>query len=302
MIDFHADTIFQLWKNDNAGNLYENSLSVSIKGLESIGALAQCFAIYTPPECGWQEMNSIHEVFVSQMKAFKDHIKQASYSRQILKNSLSAILTIEDMKPTEGDWQRVRQVISWKPRIVGLVWNEDNAYAYANSTDREKMARPLTEKGRQLAELLDSEDIIIDVSHLNDGGFKELAGMKVKIIATHSDSRSLVNHPRNLTDEMIRIIADRGGVVGLNFCPEFLCDDGQSISRISDMVRHVMHMRNVGGDEVIALGTDFDGIEGKLEISRTEELPRLFDALSDEGLPSSSIDRFRSGNALRILA
>ena len=302
MIDFHADTIFQLWKNESAGNLYENSLSVSIKGLENTGALAQCFAIYTPPECGWQEMHSIHEVFVSKMKAFKDHIKQDSDSRQILKHTLSAVLTIEDMKPTEGDWQRVRQVISWKPRIVGLVWNEDNAYAYANSTDREKMARPLTEKGRQLAELLDCEDIIIDVSHLNDGGFKDLADMNVKIIATHSDSRSLVNHPRNLTDEMIRIIADRGGVVGLNFCPEFLCDDGQNVSRISDMVRHVMHMRNVGGDEVIALGTDFDGIEGKLEISRTEELPRLFDALSDAGLPSSSIDRFRSGNALRILA
>ena len=67
-------------------------------------------------------------------------------------------------------------------------------------------------------------------------------------------------------------------------------------------MRHVMHMRAVGGDEVIALGTDFDGISGALEIAKVEELPRLLDALSDAGLPSSVIDRFWTGNALRVLA
>ena len=270
--------------------------------------MAQCLAIYTPPQCTWSDMKAIHERFVKEMDVCKGHIVQATCTDEIRSNGLSAILTVEDMKATEGDWAKVEEVISWKPRIVGPVWNVANAYASPNSEDKAKMELGLSAQGRQLVELLSSHGIIIDVSHMSDGGFWDLVDMGVPIVATHSDARALVDHPRNLTDDMIRAIADRGGIVGLNLCPAFLHDysDARSPetceSRIEDMVRHVMHMRSVGGDEVIALGTDFDGISGALEIAKVEELPRLLDALSDAGLPSSAIDRFWTGNALRVLA
>ena len=308
MIDFHADTIYRLWHDATDQNLQENSLSVSVNGLEKIGAMAQCLAIYTPPQCTWSDMKAIHERFVKELETCKGHIAQATCTDEIRSNGLSAILTVEDMKATEGDWAKVEEVISWKPRIVGPVWNVANAYANPNSKDKAKMALGLTAQGRQLVELLSSHGIIIDVSHMSDGGFWELVDMGLPIVATHSDARALVDHPRNLTDDMIRAIADRGGIVGLNLCPAFLHDYSDARnpeaceSRIEDMVRHVMHMRAVGGDEVIALGTDFDGISGALEIAKVEELPRLLDALSDAGLPSSVIDRFWTGNALRVLA
>ena len=238
MIDFHADTIYRLWHEATDQGLQENTLSVSVKGLEKIGAMAR---------------------FVKEMEACKGHIAQATCTDEIRSNGLSAILTVEDMKPTAGDWAKVEEVISWKPRIVGLVWNVANAYANPNSEDKAKMALGLSAQGRQLVELLSSHGIIIDVSHISDGGFWDLVDMGVPIVATHSDARALVDHPRNLTDDMIRAIADRGGIVGLNLCPAFLHDysDARSPeaceSRIEDMVRHVMHMRAVGGDEVIAL-------------------------------------------------
>ena len=299
MIDFHADTIYRLWHEATDQNLQENSLSVSVRGLEKIGAMAQCLAIYTPPQCTWSDMKEIHKRFVKEMETCKGHIAQATCTDEIRSNGLSAILTVEDMKATAGDWAKVEEVISWEPRIVGPVWNVANAYANPNSKDKAKMALGLTAQGRQLVELLSSHGIIIDVSHMSDGGFWELVDMGLPIV---------VDHPRNLTDDMIRAIADRGGIVGLNLCPAFLHDYSDARnpeaceSRIEDMVRHVMHMRAVGGDEVIALGTDFDGISGALEIAKVEELPRLLDALSDAGLSSSVIDRFWTGNALRVLA
>ena len=139
MIDFHADTIYRLWHEATDQSLQENNLSVSVKGLEKIGAMAQCLAIYTPPQCTWSDMKAIHERFVKEMEVCKGHIAQATCADEIRSNGLSAILTVEDMKATEGDWAKVEEVISWKPRIVGLVWNVANAYANPNSGDKAKM-------------------------------------------------------------------------------------------------------------------------------------------------------------------
>ena len=200
MIDFHADTIYRLWHEATDQNLQENSLSVSVRGLEKIGAMAQCLAIYTPPQCTWSDMKEIHERFVKEMETCKGHIAQATCTDEIRSNGLSAILTVEDMKATEGDWAKVEEVISWKPRIVGPVWNVANAYANPNSGNKAKMALGLTAQGRQLVELLSSHGIIIDVSHMSDGGFWDLVDMGVPIVATHSDARALVDHPRNLTE------------------------------------------------------------------------------------------------------
>ena len=163
------------------------------------------------------------------------------------------------------------------------------------------MGRGLTAKGREVVGRLSSQGIVIDTSHLSDGGFWDLVDMGVPMMASHSNCRAITGHQRNLTDEQIRALADRGGVMGLNFCPIFLSDRNDNKSCISDMVRHVMHMYQVGGAGVMALGTDFDGIEGELEIAHPDGLRRLFDALSDAGLPSSAIEAFAYGNALRVL-
>ncbi|MEM5768996.1 MAG: membrane dipeptidase, partial [Bacillota bacterium] len=117
--------------------------------------------------------------------------------------------------------------------------------------------------------------------------------------ASHSNARSITDHPRNLTDDMIRVIADTGGIIGLNFAAPFL--GTAPVSQISDMVRHLNHLRKTGGADVLAMGTDFDGIERKLEIDNMGEIGKLTDALRKARWTPSEIEKLFYRNALRLI-
>ena len=112
-------------------------------------------------------------------------------------------------------------------------------------------------------------------------------------------------HVRNLTDDMIRAFGERGCVTGLNYCGAFLNESGDvgndAESRIADMVRHVKYITNLGGMDVMALGSDFDGIGGKLELADASYLPRLHDALIKAGFTESDAEKIFYKNALRVL-
>ena len=123
--------------------------------------------------------------------------------------------------------------------------------------------------------------------------------MNKPFVASHSYARALCPHPRNLTDHMIRTLADHGGVAGLNFCPAFL--DEKNGSTVEAMTAHVRHMIQVGGEDVVALGTDFDGISGPLEIPHTGKMELLYHALKKSGLTQRVLDKIWYGNALRVM-
>ena len=162
------------------------------------------------------------------------------------------------------------------------------------------MARSLKPFGRDAIRRMAELGMLVDVSHLSDGGFWDVADiLRTPFIASHSNCRALCPHPRNLTDEMLRTLADRGGVAGLNFCPDFLTP--QSESTISAMLAHLRHMIRVGGIECVALGTDFDGIHGPLEIPDASRMSLLFDAMERDGFTTDQMERFAWGNAARVI-
>lgn len=99
---------------------------------------------------------------------------------------------------------------------------------------------------------------------------------------------------------MIKALAEKGGVMGLNFAPDFLSSRKDKTSRIDDMVKHILHIRNVGGSGVLAIGTDFDGIHGKLEISTPADMPLLEDALLKAGLSQDELDNMMKNNIIRV--
>ena len=110
-----------------------------------------------------------------------------------------------------------------------------------------------------------------------------------------------------LSDEQLKILADHGGIAGLNLCPAFLHDEkaetaDEAVSRIEDMVRHVMHIYRTAGADALAIGTDFDGIGGRLDIRTHRDIPKLFDALMEAGLPASAVDKLAYANAARVLS
>lgn len=312
MIDFHCDTVYKLWEKDSRESLLKNSFSVDISRLNEIGAKAQCFAIFTPFDSHteipfWDRMKAIHERFVFELEKAGDAVKQATRSSDMSDDRVSAVLTIEDLGPIEGRMDRFEEVLSWRPRIASLTWNWENEYGYPNSSDPAIMEKGLKKKGFEILERMKEEDLICDVSHLNDSGFWDVVNSGVKVVATHSNSRSITDCTRNLTDEMIRAIADRGGIVGLNFCPSFLSSypegtpKAEHYSRICDMITHIRHIYDVAGEDVLALGTDFDGIGGTLEIPGVESLPCLKQAMEDAGFSSSVVEKFWQKNGLRVL-
>ena len=304
MIDLHCDTILRLGKQDS---LLSNSLSVDIPRMEANHFSTSCFALFVKADevaSPWERVNELHDRFVVEMERSSKRIRQVRTTKEIEENPLcGAILTCEEGAVLEGKLERLDLLQEWGVRSFTLTWNFENELAYPNSTDKTVMQKGLKALGIEAVAELERHHIIVDVSHLNDGGFLDVAKNSTKPFwASHSDARSLRDVPRNLSDDMLRLLSDKGGVTGLNFCPSFLSDDGKRQSRIEDMVRHVLHIRSVAGSSVLAVGTDFDGITGELEISDISQMDRLRDALVKAGLSQSELDGMWYGNALRVLS
>ena len=155
--------------------------------------------------------------------------------------------------------------------------------------------------GIEIVERMNDLGIIVDVSHLSDGGLWDvLKHSKKPVIASHSNARALCDHQRNLTDEMIRALAEKGGVSGINFYPYFLNESGKA--NIDDLIRHIEHMYYVGGEDFVAMGTDFDGFnDGELDIKHLGQINYLYEALKKRKFNDSQIEKFWNKNAMRII-
>ena len=313
MIDLHSDTIYALWKRRDASTLLTNDLSIDLGKLKRGKVRGQCFALFTPmhasrsdsekDKSAWQIVNELYDRFLVEIE--RCGIKQMKKASELEEDCLHAILTTEEGAILEGDISRLETLAEWGVKSFSLTWNYENELAYPNSKDAEVMDKGLKEKGIEAVKECNRLGILVDVSHLNDGGFYDVAKYSEKpFVATHSNARSVTNVTRNLTDDMLKTLADKGGVAGLNLCPLFLSNKQKTMkpseSRVEDMVNHVMHIWKTAGSEVLALGSDFDGISGKLEIPSPDCFYLLREALAKKGMSQSVLDKMWMGNALRV--
>lgn len=162
----------------------------------------------------------------------------------------------------------------------------------------------LTEKGKELVAEMERLGIIPDVSHLSDAGFIDVLSVTKKpFVASHSDARAVCPSVRNMTDDMIAKLSERGGVMGLNFCADFLEEKPlgeKNPGTIAAVVRHAKHIVNVGGIDVLGLGSDFDGIPTHGELPGAQSMGLLWDALHDAGFSEGELDKIFYGNVLRV--
>lgn len=310
IIDLHCDTIKKIYELQEE-NLYENSYSVDIKKLISGEVDAQFFAMFL--DKGWIEEQKLdiyeytkkfYKVFAKELEENQEYIKLAKNYFDLKANRekgiLSAFLTIEEGHFIEGKIERLEEFYNLGLRLITLTWNYENCIGYPNSYDENDMKKGLKDFGFQVIEKMNELGMIIDVSHLSDGGFYDcVKNSKKPVIASHSNARTITNVPRNLSDEMMGLLADKGGIMGLNFCPHFL-GEGET-SRVEDMIRHVKHIKNKAGIDALALGSDFDGIEGELEISNIGEINKLIMALDRSGFKTGEIEKISYLNAERII-
>ena len=315
-IDMHCDTLMPFVRGGDY-NLYQNKGQVDFVKMQKGNALAQFFAVFFPKMEMFAkqgiEMNDelyfklLTDGFYRDIEKHSDIIAFAGNAADIEKNEkdgkMSAVLTIEDGRFINGDMNKIKEVYDKGVRAISLTWNYENCFGWPNSLDKEIMNKGLKEFGIEAIQYMNDLGIIIDVSHLSDGGFYDVAKYTKKpFVATHSNARAASPHQRNLTDDMIKVLAEKGGVTGLNFAPQFMdLDVNATHTPVSNIIRNAKHIVNVGGIDVLGLGTDFDGIGGTQEIADSSMLPQLWDAFAKAGFHESEIEKIAYGNVMRVI-
>lgn len=308
-IDFHCDTLSRLHHNPEE-NFFENHGHIDLKRLLEAGALAQFFACFTdtglPSVSSKGHYNDVLEMAHILKEALTHSPKAAlaknyqDYLHNRENGLLSCFLTVEEGGILGNDMKRLYTLYETGIRLITLTWNYENCIGSPHNMSQDPSAG-LKPFGLEVLEEMERLKMLIDVSHLSDPGFYDvLSHTSRPFIASHSCCRTLCGHSRNLTDDMIRQIGQRQGLVGLNFYGAFLSDDQNST--VDAIIQHLKHLINVGGIDIAAIGTDFDGMDGPLEISGCQDMPLLFHALESSGFHPSEIDAICYKNAERVLA
>ena len=304
MIDLHCDTMMQLLDHPDSGDLYRNTWKIDIEKLQKAHSKIQDFALFinmgetNDPYGRYEEMRNL---CVSQIHNYGEHIQHVlSYQdvESVYKTGkIGALMSIEEGGVLGGDLNKLNQAYQDGVRLITLTWNYPNGLGEPHCGEQHKK---LTSKGVEFVEAMQELGIIVDCSHLNDAGTEQLGDiLDVPFIASHSNARELRSHTRNLPDNLIRLIANKGGIIGLNFAQNFL---GTSpISRIEDIVKHGLYLIDKGGEDVVALGTDFDGIPPDTEIADMSQMSRLYDAFKEAGLSVEQCEKLFWKNADRLL-
>lgn len=314
VVDMHCDTIGELWKAEKAGkpiSLRSNSLHIDLEKMQKGDYLLQNFAMFVflgrekDPLVNVLEMI---DVYNRAMAENADIIGPVLNYEDIEKNraagKLSGMLTIEEGAVLKGNPYVVRSLYQLGVRMLTLTWNFENEIGYPNTIVKAKDYDPsrhygLKPEGIEIVREMNRVGMIVDVSHLGDDGFWDVVKYcDGPFVASHSNARAVCNHTRNMTDDMIRALADKGGVMGLNFCGDFLNPNGKS--RVEDMVRHAKHIINVGGSDILGLGTDYDGIDGDLELDHCDKMPLLAQKMERQGFSTQQIEKIFHGNVLRL--
>jgi len=307
-IDMHCDTIVECFLKGQ--QLKANDLHVDAEKLKNRAA-AQFFAVFIPAEetvdkgiIEYDFFKSVYEFYQQQLSLNSDLIRPLltfdDLEKNMSQNFISSILTIEDGQLLDNDISRVKEVYDMGVRLITLTWNHENCLGYPNSSDPQSHMKGLKQFGFDVVEEMNRLGMLIDVSHLSEGGFRDVISTSRKpVVASHSCARALCDHPRNLTDDQLRAIGECGGTVGVNFYSKFL-RKGSEESTVNDIVRHIKHMVSVMGIESVSLGSDFDGVDCRMEIGDYSNYDLLLREL-EKDFSDGQIEKICRMNAMRVL-
>ena len=225
-------------------------------------------------------------------------------------NALNAVLTVEEGAAIEGDLHKLEEFYARGVRMMTLTWNFANRLGFPNLSDYaggdtlpnvREGARGLTEFGVSVVERMKELHMIVDVSHGSDALVRDVKHVlkDTPFVASHSDAASVYDCPRNLRDEEIRAIADSGGIIGLNFCADFLSEDKTKEGQRAAALAHARAILNAGGEDVLALGSDFDGIPENAFLRSPADVPLLLSDFEREFGPRVT-EKIAKDNFLRV--
>jgi membrane dipeptidase len=221
-----------------------------------------------------------------------DDIRKANAEGKV-----AAVLTIEGSELLNCDPEKIEWADEKGVRAISLTWNHPNFIA---GTNLHETSRGLNDLGREFVRRCQEKDILVDVSHCSDVAFWDLMKITTKpILASHSNSRVLCNHSRNLTDDMFRAICETGGVAGINQCASFV-GNTPTLDTVCD---HILHWMEFDTEcRHIALGADLDGCDTLTEgFNGIEGYPALAEALLRRGLTEKQVENIFWNNAMGVM-
>lgn len=265
IVDAHCDTLLRLIGHEAEADVLSERLGghLDLDRLVEAEVGIQFFALFSQPELG--PALGLRQVF--EMIAHFHRSVAASGGRLVpvlaradltpAPGTVGGLLAIEGMGCLGESLELLEVLHRLGVRSGMLTWNDRNALA--DGAMRQESGGGLSAAGRRFVEKMQELGWLLDVSHLGVRGFWDLLEhARGPLIASHSNARSLREHPRNLTDEQIRALAERGGVIGMNFYTDFIVAGGHAT--IADLLRHVRHIADLVGWEHVGIGSDFDGI------------------------------------------
>ena len=308
VFDFHCDTALELLGRDNGPekSLRRNDCHIDLERAGSLAGYCQCFACFTTPFMqDWMKISPeiVFEkeiaILHKSLRENADVIKQAFTAKDVENNLymglMSAVFTIEGPAGFGFDPARLEELYQLGFRITSLGWNEKNPLAGSNVT-----GGGLTDQGRAYVKEAQRLGMIVDVSHISDEAFWDIMDItQAPIVATHSNSRSVCDHSRNLTDDMFRAICQTGGVAGFNQYDAFV----GSAPDLNTACDHFLHFMELDPNcKHIALGGDLDGCEAlPLGFTGVESYPNLADQLLLRGLSEENLYDIYWDNALGVM-
>jgi membrane dipeptidase len=315
VIDGHNDLVLRRWRG-------EPSSHMDLDAARAAGFAGGFFALFVPsphpddlPEIPYvmpladpipqEEAARIADELY--MTLCELPVRRALSVDDFREGHVAAIVHLEGADPLAPDLSDLESWYARGLRSLGLVWSRPNAFAegvpfaFPGSPDT---GPGLTEAGLGLVEACNRLGILVDLSHLNEAGFWDVARISVApLVATHSNAHALCAASRNLTDRQLDAVRDSGGVVGVNFAVNFLREDGDEVREtpITEIIRHVDYLSDRMGIDHVAFGSDFDGAVVPDAVGGIEGFPEIVTALATAGYDEDSIAKVTHANWLRVL-
>jgi len=307
VFDGHCDTILEVINHKRSLGSRTLVGHLDIPRMKEGGVDVQFFAVFIEdiykPDRSLKRTLQLIDCFYKEIEKNQDDISLVTNYNQIEEvnsaGKIAAILSIEGGEALEGDLGVLRVLYKLGVRLLTLTWNQRNQIA--DGIGESRTGSGLTKFGLKVIDEMNRLGMLIDVSHLSETGFWDvIKRSKAPIVASHSNCYALCPHLRNLKDEQIKALVDKGGVIGITFVPDFLTQEKRK-TIVKDVVTHIDYLVEKAGINCVGLGSDFDGTDDlPLGLEGVDKIPSITKELLDRGYKEREIEKILGANFLRV--
>jgi len=307
VFDGHCDTILEVMNHKRTLGRRSSTGHLDIPRMKEGGVDVQFFAVFIEdiykPDRSLKRTLQLIDCFYREIEKNQNDISLVVNYNQIEEanktGKIAAVLSIEGGEAIEGDLGVLRVLYKLGVRLLTLTWNQRNQIA--DGIGEYRTGSGLTELGLKVIDEMNDLGMLIDVSHLSETGFWDvIKRSKAPIVASHSNCYTLCPHLRNLKDEQIKTLTDKGGVIGITFVPNFLTQEKRKTT-VEDVVKHIDYLVGKAGVDYVGLGSDFDGTDAlPLGLEGVDKVPNITKELLDRDYKEKDIKKILGGNFLRV--